>query len=61
MSVFSDPGKFYNADPFTFLLASFLVFIFGAGFFSLDPLVRSRVSRHTPAVGSKVTANPIAA
>src|SRR5215468_7504643 len=31
MSVFADPGKFYNADPFTFLLASLLVFIFGAG------------------------------
>lgn len=35
-SIFSDPGKFYNADPFTFLFASLLVLIFGAGFFSLD-------------------------
>jgi putative oxidoreductase len=35
-SLFSDPGKFYNADPFTFLFASLIVLIFGAGFFSLD-------------------------
>ena len=61
MSVFSDPGKFYNADPFTFLMASLLVFIFGAGFFSLDRIAQSRVSRRTPVVGSKVAAKPIAA
>jgi len=42
MSVFSDPGKFYNADPFTFLMASFLVFIFGAGTLSVDYLVQRR-------------------
>jgi putative oxidoreductase len=41
-SVFSDPGKFYNADPFTFLVASLLVLIFGAGFFSLDRLLETR-------------------
>ncbi len=35
-SIFHDPGKFYNADPFTFLFASLMVLIFGAGFFSLD-------------------------
>lgn len=35
-AIFSDPGTFYNADPFTFLFASLLVFIFGAGLFSLD-------------------------
>jgi putative oxidoreductase len=38
-SVFSDPGKFYVADPFTFLFASLLILIFGAGFFSLDTLI----------------------
>lgn len=32
----TDPGKFYNADPFTFLMASLIVLIFGAGHFSLD-------------------------
>jgi len=35
-AIFSDPGKFYNADPFTFLFASLIVLVFGAGFFSLD-------------------------
>lgn len=35
-SIISDPGKFYVADPFTFLFASLIVLIFGAGFFSLD-------------------------
>lgn len=38
-SIFSDPGKFYVADPFTFLFASLIVFIFGAGLFSLDALI----------------------
>jgi putative oxidoreductase len=35
-SILTDPGKFYNADPYTFLFASLLVLIFGAGHFSLD-------------------------
>ncbi|MGI8773027.1 MAG: DoxX family protein, partial [Acidobacteriaceae bacterium] len=39
MSFFSDPGKFYTADPYTFLFASLMVLIFGAGLFSLDGLV----------------------
>ncbi len=38
MSIFSDPGKFYVADPYTFLFASLMVLIFGAGLFSLDAL-----------------------
>lgn len=38
-SIFSDPGKFYIADPFTFLFASLIVFIFGAGLFSLDAVI----------------------
>src|SRR3974390_830093 len=44
MSVFSDPGKFYNADPFTFLMASLLVFILGAGSFSVDYLIHLKAS-----------------
>jgi putative oxidoreductase len=39
VSVVSDPGKFYGADPYTFLFASLLVLIFGAGFFSLDAAI----------------------
>jgi putative oxidoreductase len=41
-SFFSDPGKFYVADPYTFLFASLIVLIFGAGLFSLDTLLTKR-------------------
>jgi len=41
-SVFSDPGKFYVADPYTFLFASAMVLVFGAGLFSLDALLLRR-------------------
>jgi putative oxidoreductase len=51
LSFFSDPGKFYNADPFTFLMASLLLFIFGAGLFSVDNLIRSSASAHTRLLG----------
>ncbi len=43
-SIFSDPGKFYVADPYTFLFASLMVLIFGAGIFSLDWLIEKRTS-----------------
>ena len=42
-SVFSDPGKFYAADPYTFLFVSLMVLIFGAGFFAADTLIAKRV------------------
>jgi putative oxidoreductase len=35
-SILTDPGKFYGADPYTFLFASVLVLAFGAGRFSVD-------------------------
>jgi putative oxidoreductase len=38
-SILSDPGKFYNADPFTFLFAAVIVMILGAGSISLDTLL----------------------
>ena len=41
-AVFSDPGKFYIADPFTFLFASAMVLVFGAGLFSMDALLAKR-------------------
>ncbi len=47
--VFSDPGKFYNADPYTFLFASLLILIFGPGCFALDRLVRRRLKDLEPA------------
>ncbi|MGD0445853.1 MAG: DoxX family protein [Edaphobacter sp.] len=42
-SIFSDPGKFYVADPYTFLFASLMVLIFGAGLFSVDTLIAKRL------------------
>ncbi len=39
VSIISDPDKFMAAAPFTFLLASLLVLIFGPGKFCLDTLL----------------------
>ena len=39
VSIFSDPGKFYAADPYTFLFASLMVLIFGAGLLSADAFI----------------------
>jgi putative oxidoreductase len=41
-SVVSNPGKFYGADPYTFLFAAALILIFGAGWISLDALIARR-------------------
>jgi putative oxidoreductase len=38
-SMFSDPDKFYAAAPYTFLVASLIILLFGPGRFSLDTLV----------------------
>lgn len=38
-SIFSDPDKFMAAAPFTFLFASLLILIFGAGKLSADKAV----------------------
>jgi putative oxidoreductase len=37
-SIFSDPDKFTAAAPYVFLIAALIVFLFGAGYFSLDEL-----------------------
>jgi len=47
-SIFSNPGKFYNADPYTFLFASLIVLIFGAGLFSLDAIIGRTLAERTP-------------
>lgn len=46
-SVFSDPGTFYSAAPYTFLFSSLLVLIFGAGPFSPDALLVKRLKKLT--------------
>lgn len=60
LSVFSDPGKFYSADPFTFLMASGLVLIFGAGYFSVDRVIQGIRTRRQPRTGSLPTPRPAA-
>ena len=42
-SVFSDPGKFYVADPYTFLFASLMILVFGSGLFAVDTLIAKRL------------------
>jgi putative oxidoreductase len=42
LSVFSNPGKFYAADPYTFLFAALLILIFGPGRYALDTLLLHR-------------------
>jgi putative oxidoreductase len=37
-SIFSDPDKFYAAAPYTFLVASLIILIFGPGNICLDTL-----------------------
>lgn len=43
LAVFSNPGKFYGDDAYTFLFAAALIFIFGPGKFALDELLRGRM------------------
>jgi putative oxidoreductase len=38
-SIFSDPDKFYAAAPYTFLIASLIILIFGPGKICLDALL----------------------
>ena len=52
-SIISDPGKFYNADPFTFLLSSLIILAFGPGWFSLDTIIRWYRNKRQPAAAAK--------
>jgi putative oxidoreductase len=38
-SIFSDPDKFYAAAPYTFLIASLIILLFGPGKIALDTLL----------------------
>lgn len=38
----TDPDKFYAASPYTFLIASLLILIFGPGKFCVDSLLARR-------------------
>lgn len=41
-AMFSDPDKLYTAAPYTFLIASLIIFIFGPGKLALDTLIAKR-------------------
>jgi len=60
LSFFSDPAKFYGADPFTYLFASLLILAFGPGKISVDSLInylwQRRTNRTEPAGGAAVAA-----
>jgi putative oxidoreductase len=47
-SIFSDPDKFYAAAPYTFLIASLIILLFGPGFFSLDTLLKKFLGGDSP-------------
>jgi len=42
-SIFSDPDKFYAAAPYTFLIASLIILIFGPGKVCLDTLLERQL------------------
>jgi len=44
-AIFSEPGKFYAADPYTFLFASLLILVFGPGKISIDALLGRIIRR----------------
>jgi len=43
-SIVSNPGKFYGADPYTFLFAAVLILILGPGWVSLDTFLAHHCS-----------------
>jgi len=47
-AIFSEPGKFYGADPYTFWFAALIVLIFGPGMISLDYLIGRYVEKRQP-------------
>ena len=57
LSIFSDPDKFYVAAPYTFLVASVIILLFGPGKFAVDVLVRKLAGtpsfQETPAAVSR--------
>jgi putative oxidoreductase len=52
-SIISDPAKFYNADPFTYLFSCLIILAFGPGLFSLDTIIRWYRNKRQPAAAAK--------
>ncbi|HWC16714.1 MAG TPA: DoxX family protein [Terriglobales bacterium] len=59
-AIFSEPGKFYAADPYTFLFASLLILVFGPGKISVDALIERLIRRETRVFVSPSSAVAIA-
>ena len=49
-SIFSDPDKFYAAAPYTFLVATVIILLFGPGKFAVDALLERKFGRSTPPI-----------
>jgi putative oxidoreductase len=49
-SIFSDPDKFYAAAPYTFLVATIIILLFGPGKFALDALLERKFGPSTPPI-----------
>lgn len=62
-AIFSDPDKFYAAAPYTFLIASLLVLIFGPGKYCVDLFLFNRFlpqrKEPTPVAGVTSSAHQI--
>ena len=41
-NILTDPDKFVKADPFPFLLTALIIYVFGAGKFSVDNVLKRR-------------------
>jgi putative oxidoreductase len=52
LSVISDPDRFYAASPYTFLVASLIVLIFGPGRFALDAWLAAKFTAGAGKMGS---------
>jgi len=52
LSFFSNPDKFSAAAPFTFLIASLIVLIFGPGKLALDAIIGKRFGQRLHPVGA---------
>jgi putative oxidoreductase len=48
LSFFSDPGKFYNADPFILFFVGLLILFFGPGKLSIDALLERHFAKQSP-------------
>jgi putative oxidoreductase len=60
-SIISNPDKFTAAAPYTFLVASLLVLIFGPGKLSLDTLLAARVGATNGSIDKRTPAQQFAA